>query len=242
MKACLGAVLLLLVAAPAAAAEIVATGACPAEVHDEPASVLAAARAAFAAGADWMALSLRVTPDGQVAVALDDAGCRPREILPSLRTLLIAFPEGRFLLDMRGGQRDAGETMIAHLKAAAAGGIIRPGRVKVYSTGDAIINQQAAGALPAMAAPGMVMSEAARCLESYAERGVFPRSCIGAEIPFSIGALRNMGPYAADAVKAVHAVRGRAHVLGVSSAGDYRFAEALSPDFIWTDRIEALGR
>jgi hypothetical protein len=30
-------------------------------------------------------------------------------------------------------------------------------------------------------------------------------------------------------------------VLGVNSAEDYAFAAGLEPDFIWTDRIEALG-
>jgi glycerophosphoryl diester phosphodiesterase len=202
------------------------------------ASTLDAVRAAFAAGADRMEMTLAATPDGQVAVSIDDAGCRQH---PSLRDLLTAFPDGRFFLDMAGGLRGAGETMIAYLRAATAGGLIRPGQVAVYSTSEAVINQQAASALPDMAAPGLVMTDAGRCLAAYAERGLFPRACIGAEIPLSVGALRNMGHYAADFIEAVHAVHGRAHVLDVNNAEDYRFAAALAPDFIWTDRIEALG-
>jgi glycerophosphoryl diester phosphodiesterase len=236
--------LFLLSTAPAGATEVVARpGPCAAPAglpadHPPLASTLDAVRAGFAAGADRMVVTVGVTADGQVAVFVDDAACRQH---PSLRDLLTAFPDGRFFLDMAGGLRGAGDTMIAYLKAAAAGGLIRPGQVTVYSTGDAAINQQAAGALPDMAAPGLVMADAGECLQAYAERGVFPRACIGAEIPLPMGVLRNMGHYAADVVKAVHAAHGRAHVLGVNSAEDYRFAAALEPDFIWTDRIAALG-
>src|SRR3546814_10237556 len=104
---------------------------------------------------------MRISDWSSDVCSSDLAGCRQH---PSLRDLLTAFPDGRFFLDMAGGLRGAGETMIAYLRAATAGGLIRPGQVMVYSTRDAVINQQAATALPDMAAPGLVMTDAGRCL------------------------------------------------------------------------------
>jgi|GEM_PF-3928366 len=208
--------------------------------HPPVDETLSAVRAAFAAGADRVALDLQVAGGGAPVVSYGGA-CGTARAATSLRELLTAFPDGRFLLDLKGGARGAGQAMIDYLKAAMGGGLVRAGQLLVYSSGDEAINSEAASALPGVAAPGLVMQEAADCLAEYGQRGVFPRACQGTEIPLSIGALKNMGDYAADVMKAVHAIHARAHVLGVEDAEDYRFAAALEPDFIWTDRIDALG-
>jgi len=171
----------------------------------------------------------------------DDVACRARHRISTLQEVLAAFPERRFVLNLKGRSVEDADTVIDRLRAGFADGSMNPDHLMFFSSRAPAVNTRVQEALPDLAVPRLVRSRMDLCLAGFARTGAFQDDCIGQDIAVSVARMDAMGPQAQRLAAAVHHMEGTLHVYGVDSEAAYRFAQSLSPDFIWTDRIEALG-
>jgi glycerophosphoryl diester phosphodiesterase len=141
---------------------------------------------------------------------------------------------------MKGHSADDAEAVIARLRAGFEDGSMNPDHLMFFSSRAPDINAQVQRALPGLAVPKLVRQRMDLCLAGFARTGTFQDDCIGQDIAVSVERMDAMGPQAQQLAAAVHSMGGTLHVYGVNSEAAYRFAQSLSADFIWTDRIEAL--
>lgn len=171
----------------------------------------------------------------------DYSACMKKNHMPTLREIFQAFPNNKFVINMKSRSQFTLDTLVNELKTLATDLNFNLRNLSFYCT-DSSINDKMRKLLPEIDVPKLGMAEMKICLGTYFKTGAFHSTCGDAYLGLPIEDFRNLGESKAkQLIDDVHAIRGKFVVLRVDSVRDAQYLEKFDVDLFWTDRIDIVG-
>jgi glycerophosphoryl diester phosphodiesterase len=166
--------------------------------------------------------------------------CMKRNQMPTLREVLVAFPDKRFVINMKSKNPLTLATLINELKNIEKSLKYDLSKLSFYCNHQPIHDAMKA-ALPMIDVPKLLKHEASECMINYFKTGFFAEQCAGAWLGIQYDDFFQLGDKAEKLLKDVHSINSSSWILGVDSAESYKYIKQYPIDAFWTDRIDLVG-
>lgn len=171
----------------------------------------------------------------------DYSTCMKKNQMPTLREVFQAFPNNKFVINMKSRSPFTLDTLVNELKIFAADLKFNLRNLSFYCK-DNFINDKMRKLLPEIDVPKLGMADIKVCLGAYFKTGLFPPTCGDSYLGLPIEDFRSLGESKAkQLIDDIHAIQGKFFVLRLDSISDAQYLEKFDADLFWTDRIDIVG-
>lgn len=170
-----------------------------------------------------------------------DQECLKRNQMPTLREVLAAFPNQKFVINMKSRSSFTLETLVKELRSIQQEQKYNL-RNLFFFCNDQATNNRMRALMPEIETPKLTWEGVNACWVAYFRTKGFPENCRGTYLAYPADEFQRRGKeVAAKMVADVHGVGSKFWVVRVDDAEAFKYVSQFEIDGIWTDHIDVIG-